>query len=137
LDFAAISLNPTTGSLQLRGILENPAAVILPGLFARVRVPVAEEKNVLLVPETALGYDQLGPFVRVVTDKNLVERRGVKLGNQVDADRVILEGLTGNEWVVVSGLMRAIPGRPVSPEKNTVQPGTGSAPAPGTQPESK
>jgi RND family efflux transporter MFP subunit len=123
LDFAAISLNPTTGSLQLRAILANPEAVILPGLFARVRVPVAEEKNALLVPETALSYDQQGPFLRVVNAKNEVERRQVKLGNQVDEDRVILEGVTGDEWVVVSGLMRAIPGRTVTPEKSGAPPG--------------
>jgi RND family efflux transporter MFP subunit len=118
LDFAGISLNPTTGSLQLRGILPNQEGIILPGLFARVRVPIAEEKGALLVPETAIGYDQLGAFVRVVGPKNVVERRGVKLGNQVDEDRVVLEGLTGDERVVVAGVMRAIPGRPVTPETN-------------------
>jgi membrane fusion protein, multidrug efflux system len=114
LDFAAISLNPTTGSLMLRGIFPNPKTIILPGLFTRVRVPIGEVEKGLLVPEAALSYDQIGPSVRVVNDKNIVERRGVKLGNQVDSDRVILEGLQGNEWVVVSGLMRAIPGRPVT-----------------------
>jgi RND family efflux transporter MFP subunit len=128
LDFAAISLNPTTGSLQLRGILPNPKAVILPGLFARVRVPIAEEKSALLVPETAISYDQMGPFVRVVNDKNTVERRGVKLGNQVDTDRVILEGVQGDEWVVVEGLLRAIPGRTVTPEKVTASAGPGGSP---------
>ena len=76
LDFAAISLNPTTGSLQLRAILPNPDAVILPGLFARVRAPIGEQNEALLVPETAMSYDQMGPFVRVVNDKNVVERRG-------------------------------------------------------------
>jgi RND family efflux transporter MFP subunit len=129
LDFAAISLNPTTGSLQLRAILPNPDAVILPGLFARVRAPIAEEKAALLVPETALGYDQLGAFVRVVNDKNVVERRGVNLGNQVDNDRVVLEGLQGDEWVVVSGLLRAVPGRQVTPEKPAGSPGA-PTPAP-------
>lgn len=129
LDFAAISLNPTTGSLQLRAILRNPETVILPGLFARVRVPVAEEKSALLVPETAIGYDQMGPFVKVVNDKQTVERRGVKLGNQVDTDRVILEGLQGDEWVVVTGLMRAIPGRAVMPERQAPPSGP---PEPGT-----
>jgi RND family efflux transporter MFP subunit len=137
LDFAAISLNPTTGSLQLRGILPNPQAVILPGLFARVRVPIAEEKSALLVPETAISYDQLGPFVRIVNDKKIVERRGVKLGNQVDTDRVVLEGLTGDEWVVVSGLMRAIPGRTVTPEKSPAPPGPGGAQTSGQNPKSR
>jgi RND family efflux transporter MFP subunit len=124
LDFAAISLNPTTGSLQLRGILPNPDAVILPGLFARVRVPIAEEKSALLVPETAIGYDQLGSFVKIVNDKLEVERRQVKLGNQVDEDRVVLEGLQGDEWVVVAGLLRAIPGRTVTPEKSPAPSGS-------------
>jgi RND family efflux transporter MFP subunit len=128
LDFAAISLNPTTGSLQLRGILPNPEAALLPGLFTRVRIPLVE-KSALLVPETAIGYDQLGPFVRVVNDKHEVARRGVKLGNQVDTGRVILEGLQGDEWVVVTGLLRAIPGRTVTPEEASAPPGPGGNPS--------
>jgi RND family efflux transporter MFP subunit len=124
LDFAAISLNPTTGSLQLRAILRNPDAVILPGLFARVRVPVAEEKSALLVPDTAVGYDQLGPFVKVVNAKNVVERRTVKLGNQVDNARVVLEGLQDDDWVVVAGLLRAMPGKEVSPEQSPAPSGS-------------
>jgi RND family efflux transporter MFP subunit len=127
LDFAAISLNPTTGSLQLRAILPNPNAVILPGLFARVRVPIAEEKSALLVPETAIGYDQLGPFVKVVNAKHVVERRAVKLGNQVDEDRVVLEGLKDDDWVVVAGLLRALPGKEVSPEQAGAVPGPAGA----------
>jgi RND family efflux transporter MFP subunit len=127
LDFAAISLNPTTGSLQLRAILPNPNAVILPGLFARVRVPITEEKSALLVPETAIGYDQLGPFVKVVNAKHVVERREVKLGNQVDEDRVVLEGLKDDDWVVVAGLLRALPGKEVSPEQAGAVPGPAGA----------
>jgi len=137
LDFAGISLNPTTGTLMLRAIIPNRSTVILPGLFARVRAPLSEEKEALLVPETAIGYDQIGPFVRVVNDKNLVERRGVKLGNQVAADRIILEGLQGQEWVVVSGLMRAIPGRPVTPERGASPSGPGIAKNAGPNPGSK
>jgi multidrug efflux system membrane fusion protein len=93
-----------------------------------VRVPIAEEKSALLVPETTIGYDQLGSFVKVVNDKHEVERRQVKLGNQVGEDRVVLEGLQGNEWVVVAGTLRAIPGRTVTPEK------AGAPPAPGGSP---
>jgi len=137
LDFAAISLNPTTGSLQLRAILRNPDAVILPGLFARVRAPIGEAKEALMVPEAAIGYDQLGSFVRVVNAKNLVERRQVKLGVQDDQYRVVDEGLTGEEWVVVSGLLRAIPGRQVTPEKSNTKAGAGGAKKPAPQPPSK
>jgi len=122
LDFAAISLNPTTGSLMLRAILRNPESVILPGMFARVRVPIAEAKTALLVQETAISFDQVGPFLRVVNAKNIVERRGVKLGTQVDSDRVILEGLHPEDQVVVVGTLRAIPGRQVIPEREAASP---------------
>jgi RND family efflux transporter MFP subunit len=117
LDFVAITLNPTTGSLMLRAILPNPDSVILPGLFARVRVPVAEVTNALLVPEAAISFDQIGAYLRLVNAENVVERRNVKLGNQEDTQRVVLEGLSGEEWVVVTGVLRAIPGRPVNPTR--------------------
>jgi RND family efflux transporter MFP subunit len=117
LDFAAITLNPTTGSLMLRAILHNPKDILLPGMFTRLRVPVAEPQMALLVPEVALGYDQQGPYVLIVNDLKVVERRAVKLGPQVDDNHVITEGLKGDEWIIVNGLMRAIPGRQVTPEK--------------------
>ncbi|MCX5893040.1 MAG: efflux RND transporter periplasmic adaptor subunit [Deltaproteobacteria bacterium] len=134
LDFAGISLNPTTGTLQLRAIVPNPETVILPGMFARVKAPLDEQREALLVPDVAIAYDQMGPFVRLVNDKNIVERRPVKLGVQEDKFRVISEGLKGEEWVVVSGLLRAIPGRQVTPEKGNGQPGAEEVKAP--QPES-
>lgn len=116
LDFAAISLTTTTGTLLMRGILPNRDGRILPGLYARVRVPL-EQKSALLVPEVAVGNDQQGAFVLVVNEKNVVERRGVKTGAAVDSQRAIDDGLKGQEWVVVNGLMRAAPGRQVTPER--------------------
>jgi RND family efflux transporter MFP subunit len=117
LDFAAITINPSTGTLLLRGIFPNPDTRVMPGMFARVRAPLAEARPALLIPEVAIGYDQQGPYVMVVDDKNVVARRLVKLGAQEKGCRVIAEGLQGNEWVVVNGLLRAIPGRQVAPEK--------------------
>lgn len=116
LDFAAITLSPTTGTLLLRGVIPNPDLKILPGLFARVRAPVGEQKPALLVPQIAVGYDQLGPYVLVVDDRNAVERRNVQVGTLVDDRRVITQGLTGKEWVIVKGLLQAIPGKLVTPE---------------------
>jgi len=124
LDFAAISLSPTTGTLLLRGVFPNPDYKILPGLFARVRAPLADPRQSLLVPQVAIGYDQLGPYVMVVDDKNVVERRPVKLGAQEDDYQVVTDGLQGGEWVIVNGLLRAIPGKQVNPQKET---GSGSA----------
>jgi multidrug efflux pump subunit AcrA (membrane-fusion protein) len=116
LDFAAISLTPTTGTLLMRGTLPNPEGKILPGLYARVRVPV-EKKALFLVPEVAVGNDQQGSYLLLINEKNMVERRGVKTGPPVDNLRAIEEGLNGKEWVIIKGLLRALPGRQVSPEQ--------------------
>jgi RND family efflux transporter MFP subunit len=129
LDFAAISLTTTTGTLLMRGILPNRDGNILPGLYARVRVPL-ERKAVLLVPEAAIGHDQQGAYLLVVNDKNVVERRNVTTGPAVEARRAIVGGLTGGEWVIVNGLLKAAPGRQVTPERE----GGDQAPAPGPRP---
>jgi RND family efflux transporter MFP subunit len=112
----------------LRAIFPNPDHAILPGLFARIRVPVGHEANAILVPEVALGLDQIGRYVLVVNDKNVVERRTVKLGQAFDTMRVIDDGLKGDERVVVNGLQQAVPGREVSPEVQEAE-----APKPGAQ----
>ncbi len=77
--------------------------------------------------EIALGLDQIGRYVLVVDDKNIVERRGVKIGQTFGEMQVIAEGLNGDERVVVNGLLRAIPGREVTPETQTAtaQPAAG------------
>jgi RND family efflux transporter MFP subunit len=130
LDFAAINVTPTTGTLLMRGTFSNPAGRILPGLYARVRVPV-EKKAVFLVPEVAVANDQQGSYVLIVNEKNGVERRSVKTGPVVDDLRGIEEGLNGKEWVIVKGLLRAAPGRQVIPEREgALPPGPASPPPP-------
>ena len=116
LDFVSISLTPTTGTLQLRGIVPNPDGKILPGLYARVRMPV-KEGPALLVPQEAIGYDQRGAYVLVVKEDNVVQRVSVGTGTLVNDRRVVEEGLTAKDWVVVKGVQKATPGRRVAPEK--------------------
>jgi membrane fusion protein, multidrug efflux system len=131
LDFAAINVTTTTGTLLIRGILRNRDGRILPGLYARVRVPV-EERATFLVPDVAVAQDQQGAYVFMVNEKNVVERRSVKTGPAVDTLRAVDDGLAGNEWVVVNGLLKAAPGRPVTPERqgDGRQPEQGAAPSP-------
>jgi RND family efflux transporter MFP subunit len=119
LDFAAISLTTTTGTLLMRGVLPNPDGKILPGLYARVRVPL-DRKATLLVPEVAIGRDQQGAYLLVVNEKNVVERRNISTGPAVDSRRSIDDGLSGQEWVIVNGLLKAAPGRQVTPEREGV-----------------
>ena len=126
LDFASISLTSTTGTLLMRGVFSNPDGKILPGLYARVHVPV-KEGPAFLVPQEAIGYDQRGSYVLMVNENNVVQRSSVRIGTLVDHLRVVEEGLTGNEWVVIRGVQKAIPGRQVTPEREGVQrPGIGS-----------
>jgi RND family efflux transporter MFP subunit len=124
LDFTAITVTPTTGTLLLRAIFPNANGAILPGLFARVRVLVVNsEKASLLVPEMAIGYDQLGSYLSVVNSSNEVERRPVKLGIQVADRRVIADGINAEDWVIVNGLINAIPGKKVNPVRKSLTKG--------------
>lgn len=116
LDFASISLSPTTGTLLLRGILLNPYGKVLPGLYVRLRIPV-KTGPALLVPQEAIGYDQRGPYVLIVNEHNTVQRVSVKTGTLVDRLQVLEEGLRGKEWIVIKGVQKAIPGRQVTPER--------------------
>jgi RND family efflux transporter MFP subunit len=122
LDFVSLSVAPTTGTLQLRATLPNHDLNLLPGLFVRIRVPEASRRNALLIPGDAVGFDQLGQYVLVVNDKNVVERRIVKTGAQVGDDLVIEEGLKPGDWVITEGLLQAIPGGEVTPHRTTLPP---------------
>jgi RND family efflux transporter MFP subunit len=118
IDYIAPQVDPSTGTLRVRGIFANPDYALLPGFFAHVRVPPSQgpEQEALLVPETALGSDQAGRYVLVVDKENLVDKRNVTVGPVVDDMRVIETGLGPEDRVIVAGLMRAVPGQKVSPE---------------------
>jgi RND family efflux transporter MFP subunit len=122
LDFAAISVAPTTGTLQVRGIIPNSDGSVLPGLFVRVRVPRPEQRNALLVPGEAISFDQQGAYLLIVNAHNVVERRGVKTGSQVGERIVVEEGLKPDDPVIVEGVLQAIPGREVSPQAENTTP---------------
>src|SRR5580700_5401417 len=80
LDYASPTVNQSTGTLAVRGVMPNADRVLLPGYFVRVRVPFGEQSNALLVPDAALGSDQSGRYVLVVTSENAVEQRKVQTG---------------------------------------------------------
>jgi RND family efflux transporter MFP subunit len=132
LDFASISLTSTTGTLLMRGIFPNPGGRILPGLYARVLVPL-ERKERFLVPDVAIGSDQQGTYVLVVDERNVVQRRSIKVSLSVDNLRAIEEGLSGNEWIVVNGLLKAVSGRKVTPDREAITPSQPPPPQPTEQ----
>ncbi len=130
LDFASISVSPTTGTLQLRAIFPNHSFTVLPGLFVRVRVPAEQRRDALTVPGSALSFDQQGEYLLVVNNQNVVERRSVKSGAQVGDNLVIEDGLKPDDRVIVEGLLQAIPGRIVKPQQAIVRK-SGQAPLAG------
>jgi len=120
IDYAAPNVDPSTGTLAVRALLQNEHREMLPGFFARVRVPLPQEEGqALLVPDTALGSDQGGRYLLVVNADNVVEQRKVTTGPLADGLRVIETGLKPDDRVVVGGLVRAIPGQKVDPQTQT------------------
>jgi len=121
LDYASPTLNQSTGTLPVRGVLPNPDRVLLPGYFVRVRVPFEQQKDALLVPDAALGSDQSGRYVLVVNGENVVEQRKVKTGPLEGELRVIDSGLKPEDRVITAGLLRAIPGQKVDPQVRKIE----------------
>jgi len=118
IDYIAPLVDPSTGTLELRGMFANSDYELLPGLFVHVRVPPSQdsEQDALLVSQTALGSDQAGPYVLVVDKDDVVEKRSVTVGPAVGDMRVIEKGLGADDKVIVAGLLRAVPGQKVRAE---------------------
>ncbi|WP_407119988.1 efflux RND transporter periplasmic adaptor subunit [Bradyrhizobium sp. STM 3561] len=116
LDYVSPTLSTSTGTLAVRGVIPNDKRVLLPGYFVRVRVPFTQEKEALLVPDTALGSDQGGRYLLVVNNDNVVEQRKVQIGPTDNGLRVIESGLKPDDRVVIAGLLRVIPGQKIDPQ---------------------
>ncbi len=123
INFVSNALNPSTGTLQLRGVFDNPAnqfnkRLLRPGMFVRVRLPLGKPRPALLVNERAIVTDQANKCLLIVDKQNIVELRRVTLGPlQEDGLRVIEAGLKPGELVVVNGLQMARPRTEVKPEE--------------------
>jgi RND family efflux transporter MFP subunit len=129
LDYVAPTLDPSTGTLTARGILENANRAILPGMFLRIRIPMALQRvNALLVPDTAIGADQSGSYLLVVDKNDVVQQRTVQTGPLQGQLRVISSGISADDAVVVSGNQKAIPGQKVAPQVTTITAETATAP---------
>ncbi|MGY3548693.1 RND family efflux transporter MFP subunit [Bradyrhizobium sp. USDA 4472] len=121
LDYVAPTLNSSTGTLAVRGLVPNDKRVLLPGYFVRVRVPFDQDKNALLVPDSALGSDQGGRYLLVANNDNVVEQRKVQIGPTDNGLRVIESGLKPDDRVVISGLLRVIPGQKIDPQQTKIE----------------
>ncbi len=114
-------LDAGMGSILLRAVFTNDDGSLVPGLFARIRIPLSDRHPALLVDERAIGTDLSQKFVLVLTPTNTVAYQPVQLGPLVEGQRIIRTGLKPGDEIVVDGLERVRPGMPVSAEKELTE----------------
>lgn len=124
IDFSDNQIDAGTGTIRLRAVVPNPLPTVgkrklVPGMFARVRVPLGEPHKAVLIAEQAIGSDQGQKFVYVVDSEKKVQYRRVRLGRSERGLVVVEEGLKGGEPIIVAGLQRVRPGSTV--EASTVE----------------
>jgi len=115
--FVDNALDPTTGTIRSRALLDNHDRQFTPGLFARIKLLGSSQHDAVLVNDSAIGTDQTVRYVLVVGKDNKVEYRPVQLGSVVDGLRVVQSGLAAGETIVVNGLQRVRPGAQVSAQR--------------------
>lgn len=115
VDTAAQRIDTQTGTIQARAIFPNPDGAILPGQFVRVVIRGISLRGAVVIPERAVTQGPQGPFLYVVGANSIAEARPVRLGQKVNGDYVVRDGLKAGESVVVDGVIRVRPGAPVRP----------------------
>jgi multidrug efflux pump subunit AcrA (membrane-fusion protein) len=101
-------------------VFDNAKNILIPGLFTRLRIPVGAPKQSLLVPETAISIDQVGPYVLLVDSGGAVVLRRITLGAAQNGLRVAAEGLAATDRVIIDGLQNATPGRKVTVQEGRI-----------------
>jgi multidrug efflux system membrane fusion protein len=108
-------LDVRTGTIRARAVLNNKEGRFTPGLFARVQLLGSDEYDAVLIDDRAIGTDQNQRFVLVVGANDTLQYRPVQLGRNIDGLRVVRQGLSADDSIVVSGLQRVRPGMQIKP----------------------
>jgi RND family efflux transporter MFP subunit len=116
LDFINTGLNASTGTMELRALMDNKEHIFVPGLFVQVRIPLTKPIAQLTIPDSAILYDQVGAYVYVVDKDDIVQMKHVTLGTKDQQRRGIISGLLPEDRVIVQGLQNATPGNKVAPK---------------------
>jgi multidrug efflux system membrane fusion protein len=122
LNFSENRLDEATGTMRVRAIFPNPDNVLQPGLFGRINVPGSLPYEGILIPDEAIVSDQQWRLVYVVDENGTVSSKVIRPGPRIDGYRVVREGLTGDETIVINGLLRVRPGVQVTPELTELPP---------------
>ena len=118
MDYVSPQFDTSTGTLTGRALFDNKDHALLPGMFVRVRIPIARQDNALLTRDDAIGTSQEGSYVLVVGPDNVVQRKIVKTGQRQGQLRIIESGLDPGDWVVTEGVQKAFPGAKVEPQRS-------------------
>ncbi len=116
LDFSENRVDPESGTMRVRAVIPNPHLILQPGLFGRINVPGSLPYQGILIPDEAIASDQNRRIVYVVDGEGRVSTKEVQPGPKIDGYRVIRDGLTGDETIVIKGLVRVRPGVTVKPQ---------------------
>jgi RND family efflux transporter MFP subunit len=130
IDFVDNAIDQSTGTIRGRAVFDNAKGLFTPGMFARIRVPGSPPYDAFLVPDAAIGTEQVRKFVYVVDAENTVRQKYLVLGSLQGPLRVVKSGLSADDKVIVNGLMRARPGAKVTPMPEGARP-PGAPAAPG------
>jgi RND family efflux transporter MFP subunit len=122
MDFVDNVIDRATGTIRGRAQLDNAQGLFTPGMFARVQVPASAPYEALMVPDVAIGTEQARKYVYVIDQENIARLRYVTLGQLVGDMRVIKDGVSAGDRVVVNGLMRVRQGQKVTPEEQAASP---------------
>ena len=126
IDFVDNAISATSGTIRGRAVFSNPDVLFTPGMFGRIQVPGSQPYEALLVPDAAIGSDQVRKFVYVVGPDNSVTQKYITLGQLVDRTlRVVKSGLTADDTIIVNGLMRVRPNIKVTPQEQGAAPPAG------------
>ncbi len=121
LDYIAPQIDPNLGTLTVRGIFDNKDVSLLPGLFARVRLPLGKAEPTLLVPDAAIGSNQQGSYVLTVNADGVVSQNLITLGQlQPSGLRAVTSGLKPGDKIIINGIQRAVPGSKVQVEDGKI-----------------
>ena len=123
IDFVDNAIDRSSGTIRGRAEFANADGRLTPGMFGRIQITVAAPAEALLVPDAAIGTEQVRKFVYVVGDDNVATPKYVTLGQLVDGLRVVKSGVRADDLVIVNGLMRVRPGAKVTPQQATADTG--------------
>jgi RND family efflux transporter MFP subunit len=121
MDFVDNRIDNNTGTMRGRAIFDNEDKFLTPGQFGRIRVLGSGKYQAVLIPDSAIATDQSRKLVLTVGENNIVKSVPVTPGPLVDGLRIIRQGLTGSEKIVINGLQRAQDGAPVTPEPGEIK----------------